>query len=116
MDEKRDLVVVAVRVRPPRTTDAQCCVSAGETPGAVITTDTSDERKGKQLAFGFARGFFWNAPETSSTRSVYEAVGRSLLEQALRGYNTSLLAYGQTGESFLLGNALHGTARPRVPT
>ena len=92
-----ELVVVAVRVRPPRLADALCCVSAGDSPGAVITTDTSEERKGKQLAFGFARGFFWNSPESSSTRAVYDAVGRALLEQALKGYNTSLLAYGQTG-------------------
>ena len=97
-----DAVVVAVRVRPPRSVaaadgqqpqQATVCVSAGETPGAVVTTDTSAERCGKQLQFVYSRAFF----EACSTREVYDAVGRAVLEQSLRGYNTSLLAYGQTG-------------------
>jgi len=86
---------VAVRVRPPRA-DQAVCVSAGETSGTVITTDNSAERNGKQLSFSYARAFFYDAPDPS-TRAVYDAVGRALVEQAMKGYNVSMLAYGQTG-------------------
>lgn len=95
MSDKESITVV-VRVRPPRTPDAQVCVSSGDAQGAVITTDNSAERNGKQLGFVYSGAFFWNSPEPCTNARLYEAAGRVLLNEALRGYNTSLLAYGQT--------------------
>lgn len=93
---EKDCVTVVVRVRPPRT-DAQVCVSAGDGRGAVITTDNSAERQGKQLGFVYTGAYFWNSPEPCTNHILYEANGRALLSEALKGFNTSLLAYGQTG-------------------
>lgn len=90
-------MTVVVRVRPPKTPDAQVCVSAGEAAGAVVTTDNSAERQGKQLGFVYSGAYFWNSPQPCTNSLLYEANGRSLLNEALKGYNTSLLAYGQTG-------------------
>jgi hypothetical protein len=86
-------VSVVVRVRPPRD-DGRLCVSA-EGASTVVTHDS--ERQGKALRFHFSRAFVWDAPGASTTRDLYEVVGKHLLQQALSGYHCSLLAYGQTG-------------------
>ncbi len=100
MDERQkkglEKVAVCVRVRPPRDGGGGLCVS-GEGGSTVLTHDSGQERQGKVLRFHFSRAFFWDTPGASTTRDLYEVVGRHLLSQALSGYHCSLLAYGQTG-------------------
>jgi hypothetical protein len=90
-------VAVVLRARPPRADRGRPCVSAGEGRGTVLTHDGGADRQGKVLSFSYTRAFFWDTPGASTTRDLYDAVGRTLLAQTLRGYHTSLLAYGQTG-------------------
>lgn len=95
-------VAVVVRVRPPRADGGRLCVSSeGET--TVLTHDSGQDRQGKALRFNFARAF-----AGCSTRTLYECIGRQILEQALAGYHVSLLAYGQTGAG---GAARRGAPR-----
>lgn len=108
---ERSHVEVVVRVRPPRADGGRLCIS-GEGDSTVLTHDSGPERQGKALRFTFSRAFLWEqggAAGASTTRDLYESVGRALLVQVLSGYHCSLLAYGQTGER--LRRALE---RPRV--
>jgi hypothetical protein len=97
MEALPDKVTVVVRARPPAAEGARTCVRGDEGGRDVLTSDGGGERAGKALRFTYSRAFFWDAPGASTTRDVYEGVGRHVLEQALAGFHTSLLAYGQTG-------------------
>ncbi|XP_037646950.1 kinesin-like protein KIF28P [Sebastes umbrosus] len=109
----KDCVKVAVRVRPfnKREGDAgsRCIVSM--VSNSITIQDPRESQSRRSFCFdyaywshsGFARdrsGLY--VPEEPGGRyadqdSVFQDLGEGILENALQGYNATLLAYGQTG-------------------
>eukprot|EP00003_Mantamonas_plastica_P027216 TRINITY_DN5785_c0_g1_i1.p1 TRINITY_DN5785_c0_g1~~TRINITY_DN5785_c0_g1_i1.p1 ORF type:complete len:649 (+),score=311.18 TRINITY_DN5785_c0_g1_i1:918-2864(+) len=56
-------------------------------------TSITDPVSGKVDRFTFDFSYFWD----SEQETVYNDLGRPMLEQALEGYNGTIFAYGQTG-------------------
>lgn len=83
-------VQVAVRVRPLNRSDAAddaiVILSDPVDPCSIVI---DDNRRGR--TFSFDHVFFGNQTE------VYNGVGKPLLQEAYKGFNTCLFAYGQTG-------------------
>jgi hypothetical protein len=113
MEALPDKVTVVVRARPPASEGARTCVRGDEGGRDVLTSD--GQGAGKALRFTYARSFFWDAPGASTTRDVFLAVGWHVLQQALAGFHTSLLAYGQTGACAWRTRAAVGTRRAAWP-
>lgn len=62
---------------------------------------TGDKEKKETKAFTFDRSF-WSAgdkndPSYASQQTLFDYLGRDILNHAFSGLNASLLAYGQTG-------------------
>eukprot|EP00066_Takifugu_rubripes_P018738 XP_011608004.1 PREDICTED: kinesin-like protein KIF28P [Takifugu rubripes] len=109
----KDCVKVAVRVRPfnKREKDAgsRCIVSM--VSSSITIQDPRDSQSRRSFSFDYAywshsgfvqdgRGLY--VPEEPGGRyadqnSVFKDLGEGILENALQGYNATLLAYGQTG-------------------
>ena len=64
-------------------------VCGGEERDEVNVTD----ERGRESAYGFDRVF---SPDATNA-NVFEEVGRPLVTSVLCGYNSTLMAYGQTG-------------------
>uniref|UniRef100_A0A8C9V7K7 Kinesin-like protein n=1 Tax=Scleropages formosus TaxID=113540 RepID=A0A8C9V7K7_SCLFO len=127
----KDRVKVAVRVRPfsKREEDAgsRCVVSMGPN-----TTTIMDPRSQQVRTFTFDysywshSGFLRNkeglfVPEEPGGRyadqsSVFQDLGQAILENALQGYNATLLAYGQTGSGKSYSMVGYGPNKGLVPT
>ncbi|XP_061671253.1 kinesin-like protein KIF28P [Syngnathoides biaculeatus] len=110
----KDCVKVAVRVRPfnkrERDAGSRCIVSMAAS--AVTIQDPRDPQCRRSFCFDYA---FWShsgyvvqdrtglyLPEEAGGRyadqeCVFQDLGEGILENALQGYNATLLAYGQTG-------------------
>ncbi|KAJ8571638.1 hypothetical protein ON010_g5197 [Phytophthora cinnamomi] len=100
-------VRVAVRVRPPLSTDEppQLCIAQAE---ADSTTGSSDNMLHFQLektqkCFRFDHVFL----STAKQIEVYNAALQPLLASLLHGFNVTVLAYGQTGsgKTYTMGGA-----------
>lgn len=94
-------VKVAVRVRPFNKRElglgSKCVVEVRPDGSSVTIADPAADpgvsAPPEPKAFAFDYAF-----DTDSTQQdVYARVGRPLLEQALRGFNATVFAYGQTG-------------------
>lgn len=75
--------------------------------GSVNSTDDDTNAK----AFSFDR-CLWSVnhdhPSYASQETVYETVGRELVDHVLQGFNIAVLAYGQTGSGktyTMMGNS-----------
>jgi hypothetical protein len=93
-----DSVRVAVRVRPfndreIRLGSKPCIKMQGEE-----TQITSPDGKVFKFTYDYS---YWSHDESASLFAsqeiVFNNLGRSVLDNAWQGYNTSLFAYGQTG-------------------
>ncbi|KEG14414.1 putative Unc104-like kinesin [Trypanosoma grayi] len=96
-----EAVNVAVRVRPPFTSESgqEVIVSMDPSLKAVYVKNRMDERQAFHVDMPV-----WSCVGTAidgsapvSQAALYEAVGRPLLHHALEGFNSTLMAYGQTG-------------------
>ncbi|XP_030635096.1 kinesin-like protein KIF28P [Chanos chanos] len=128
----KDCVKVAVRVRPfnKREKDAgsRCIVSVSS--NTVTIQDPRNEQTRRTFTFDYAywshSGFTRNrdglfVPEEAGGRyadqgSVFQDLGQGILENALQGYNATLLAYGQTGSGKSYSMVGYGPNKGLVPT
>eukprot|EP00762_Andalucia_godoyi_P002744 ANDGO_04515.mRNA.1 Osmotic avoidance abnormal protein 3 len=105
-------VKVAVRTRPfnqrEKDMNAEVCLKVeGDT---VFISNPSN---GKEEGFTFDHAYWIDSPQ----ESVYNDLGRPILDKALEGYNSTIFAYGQTGagKTFSMsGNAADEGIIPRL--
>ncbi|KAJ2329661.1 hypothetical protein GGI00_003889, partial [Coemansia sp. RSA 2681] len=110
-------VVVAVRCRPlnsrERARGAPCLVSmSGQQTVLEMPGDNEEEepvavavemrkKKKRQRTFTFDHSFWTagdaSAPGYASQQTVFESIGKAVLQHALSGYHCCVFAYGQTG-------------------
>ncbi|KAL6477242.1 hypothetical protein MHYP_G00130770 [Metynnis hypsauchen] len=128
----KDCVKVAVRVRPfnKREKDAgsRCIVSMSN--NIITIQDPRNQQNRRTFTFDHAfwshSGFVRNSPglfvpgedggRYADQVSVFEGLGQGVLENALQGYNATLLAYGQTGSGKSYSMLGYGPNKGLVPT
>uniref|UniRef100_A0A3P8RZ87 Si:rp71-84d9.1 n=1 Tax=Amphiprion percula TaxID=161767 RepID=A0A3P8RZ87_AMPPE len=127
----KDCVKVAVRVRPfnkrERDAGSRCVVSM--VSSSITIQDPRDSQNRRSFCFDYAywshSGFtrdnsgLW-VPEEPGGRyadqdSVFQDLGEGILENALQGYNATLLAYGQTGSGKSYSMVGYGPNKGLVP-
>eukprot|EP00759_Apiculatamorpha_spiralis_P039655 PhF_6_TR38590/c0_g1_i4/m.57379/K17914/KIF13; kinesin family member 13 len=84
-------VQVAIRIRPVNRadgTDTRLVVKADESEGNVVTSEF--EGKGK-------RTHYYDYVFAQGQEEVYDCIGKPMLAEAVKGFNTCMFAYGQTG-------------------
>ncbi|XP_073784313.1 kinesin-like protein KIF28P isoform X1 [Danio rerio] len=128
----KDCVKVAVRVRPfnkrERDAGSRCIISM--TSNSISIQDPRNSQNSRTFTFdytywshsGFSRnkdGLF--VPEETGGRyadqaSVFLDLGQGILDNALQGYNATLLAYGQTGSGKSYSMVGYGPNKGLIPT
>jgi kinesin family protein 1 len=104
---------IAVRVRPLSAEETakgcSCVIERVNNNGVRVWDPTSLDFRGSGdagLTASWSRDFFydhclWSVSSRDSNfanqQSIFEAVGRPVVDFVLAGYNTCVLAYGQTG-------------------
>ncbi|XP_054892669.1 kinesin-like protein KIF28 isoform X2 [Poeciliopsis prolifica] len=127
----KDCVKVAVRVRPfnkrERDAGSRCIISLVST--SISIQDPRDCHNRRSFCFDYA---YWShsgftkdqtglfVPEELGGRyadqhSVFQDLGVGILENALQGYNATLLAYGQTGSGKSYSMVGYGPNKGLVP-
>ncbi|KAK2948018.1 putative Kinesin-II 85 kDa subunit [Blattamonas nauphoetae] len=88
-----DSVVVGVRVRPLNSKEKkEKCTEIQKISGKSITvTDPASSKNTKTYSFDYVYG------PTTEQKTVFNDVGLLYLENAWKGFNCTLFAYGQTG-------------------
>ncbi|KAK2854215.1 hypothetical protein Q5P01_006876 [Channa striata] len=127
----KDCVKVAVRVRPfnkrERDAGSRCVVSM--VSSSITIEDPRDSHNRRSFCFDYAywshSGFSWDCrglfvPEEQGGRyadqeRVFRDLGEGILENALQGYNATLLAYGQTGSGKSYSMMGYGPNKGLVP-
>nr|XP_020445542.1 kinesin-like protein KIF28P isoform X2 [Monopterus albus] len=127
----KDCVRVAVRVRPfnkrERDAGSRCIVSM--VTSSVTIQDPRDSENRRSFCFDYAywshSGFtrdhsgLYVAEEPggryADQDSVFQDLGEGILENALQGYNATLLAYGQTGSGKSYSMVGYGPNKGLVP-
>eukprot|EP00753_Platysulcus_tardus_P020392 PLAT8018.2.p1 GENE.PLAT8018.2~~PLAT8018.2.p1 ORF type:complete len:1234 (-),score=747.63 PLAT8018.2:64-3765(-) len=114
-----DNVRVAVRVRPfngrEKAMNAVCCIKMNkETQQTMIVHEDGSERK---FTFDFSYNSFVDSdhPDYASQQIVYEDLGVDVLNNAWKGFNVSLFAYGQTGAGKSYSMVGYGPAKGVIP-
>uniref|UniRef100_A0A8C2WPY6 Si:rp71-84d9.1 n=1 Tax=Cyclopterus lumpus TaxID=8103 RepID=A0A8C2WPY6_CYCLU len=127
----KDCVKVAVRVRPfnkrERDAGSRCIVSM--VSSSITIQDPRESQSCRSFCFDYA---YWShssfardrsglyVPEEPGGRyadqnSVFQDLGEGILENALQGYNATLLAYGQTGSGKSYSMVGYGPNKGLVP-
>ncbi|XP_033972238.1 kinesin-like protein KIF28P [Trematomus bernacchii] len=127
----KDCVKVAVRVRPfnkrERDAGSRCIVSM--VTSSITIQDPRESQSRRSFCFDYA---YWShsgftrdrgglyVPEEPGGRysdqdSVFQDLGEGILENALQGYNATLLAYGQTGSGKSYSMVGYGPNKGLVP-
>ncbi|KTF81443.1 hypothetical protein cypCar_00024724, partial [Cyprinus carpio] len=128
----KDCVQVAVRVRPfnkrERDAGSRCIISV--TNNNIIIQDPRNPQNSRTFTFdytywshsGFSRnkdGLFVSE-ETggryADQESVFLDLGQGIHDNALQGYNATLLAYGQTGSGKSYSMVGYGPNKGLIPT
>ncbi|KAK6304227.1 hypothetical protein J4Q44_G00248130 [Coregonus suidteri] len=128
----KDCVKVAVRVRPfnkrERDAGSHCIISMASS--TITIQDPRNSQSPRSFCFDYA---YWShsgftrdrsglyVPEEPGGRyadqgSVFQDLGEGILENALQGYNATLLAYGQTGSGKSYSMVGYGPNKGLVPT
>uniref|UniRef100_A0AAZ1X2X6 Kinesin motor domain-containing protein n=1 Tax=Oreochromis aureus TaxID=47969 RepID=A0AAZ1X2X6_OREAU len=127
----KDCVKVAVRVRPfnkrERDAGSRCIISM--VSSSITIQDPRDSQNRRSFCFDYAywshsgftrdhRGVY--VPEEPGGRyadqvSVFQDLGEGILENALQGYNATLLAYGQTGSGKSYSMMGYGPNKGLIP-
>ncbi|KAG7465773.1 hypothetical protein MATL_G00157120 [Megalops atlanticus] len=128
----KDCVKVAVRVRPfnkrERDAGSRCIITMSS--NATTIQDPRNQQARRTFTFDHAywshSGFVRNKdglflPEEQGSRyadqsHVFQDLGEGILENALQGYNATLLAYGQTGSGKSYSMVGYGPNKGLVPT
>ncbi|XP_030388492.1 kinesin-like protein KIF13A isoform X2 [Scaptodrosophila lebanonensis] len=100
-----DKIKVAVRVRPFNRREIElgtkCIVEMEKQQTILQNPPTLDKIERKQpKTFAFDHCFYSLSPEDdnfASQETVFDCVGRDILDNAFQGYNACIFAYGQTG-------------------
>ena len=95
-DKKKSIERVKVTVRARPLTSEDIKFSGKDTIIEEINTELSNisiKKDSDRKAFGFDSVF----DENSTQKNVYLKVGKPVIESVLSGYNSTILAYGQTG-------------------
>ncbi|XP_061385500.1 kinesin-like protein KIF13B isoform X4 [Danaus plexippus] len=100
-----DKIKVAVRVRPFNRRElelgTQCVVEMdGQQTILQYPQSTHDKDRKQPKTFAFDHCFFSlepTLPHFASQKTVFECLGRDILDNAFDGYNACIFAYGQTG-------------------
>ncbi|XP_034476014.1 kinesin-like protein KIF13A isoform X4 [Drosophila innubila] len=100
-----DKIKVAVRVRPFNRREIELgtkCIVEMEKQQTILQNPPSLEKMERKQpkAFAFDHCFYSLNPEDDSFASqetVFDCVGRDILDNAFQGYNACIFAYGQTG-------------------
>ncbi|XP_055686060.1 kinesin-like protein KIF13A isoform X2 [Lutzomyia longipalpis] len=100
-----DKVKVAVRVRPFNRRElelgTQCVVEMEGQQTILHNVTNMDKMDRKQpKTFAFDHCFYstdYDATHFASQETVFDSVGRDILDNAFQGYNACIFAYGQTG-------------------
>uniref|UniRef100_A0A8C2F6K6 Si:rp71-84d9.1 n=1 Tax=Cyprinus carpio TaxID=7962 RepID=A0A8C2F6K6_CYPCA len=124
----KDCVQVAVRVRPfnkrERDAGSRCIISV--TNNNISIQDPRNPQNSRTFTFdytywshsGFSRnkdGLFVSE-ETGGRYSVFLDLGQGIHDNALQGYNATLLAYGQTGSGKSYSMVGYGPNKGLIPT
>lgn len=75
--------------------------TCSRTPTELSSLLFSDSRRKQPKTFAFDHCFYSLNPEDDSFASqetVFDCVGRDILDNAFQGYNACIFAYGQTGK------------------
>ncbi|XP_039521725.1 kinesin-like protein KIF28P [Pimephales promelas] len=128
----KDCVKVAVRVRPfnkrERDAGSRCVISM--TSNNISIQDPRNPQNSRTFTFDYTywshSGFIRNkdglfVPEEAGGRyadqtSVFLDLGQGILDNALQGYNATLLAYGQTGSGKSYSMIGYGSNKGLIPT
>ncbi|XP_026738887.1 kinesin-like protein KIF13A isoform X3 [Trichoplusia ni] len=100
-----DKIKVAVRVRPFNRRELELgtqCVVEMESQQTVLQYPQSahDKERKQPKTFAFDHCFYSldpALPHFASQKTVFECLGRDILDNAFDGYNACIFAYGQTG-------------------
>ncbi|CAG9796373.1 unnamed protein product [Diatraea saccharalis] len=100
-----DKIKVAVRVRPFNRRELELgtqCVVDMEAQQTVLRypQSTHDKDRKQPKSFAFDHCFYSldpGLPHFASQKTVFECLGRDILDNAFDGYNACIFAYGQTG-------------------
>lgn len=100
-----DKIKVAVRVRPFNRRELELgtqCVVEMESQQTVLQYPQSahDKERKQPKTFAFDHCFYSldsSLPNFASQKTVFECLGRDILDNAFDGYNACIFAYGQTG-------------------
>ncbi|XP_072940106.1 kinesin-like protein KIF13A isoform X5 [Epargyreus clarus] len=100
-----DKIKVAVRVRPFNRRElelgTQCVVEMdGQQTILQYPQSTHDKERKQPKTFAFDHCFYSlesTLPNFASQKTVFECLGRDILDNAFDGYNACIFAYGQTG-------------------
>ena len=93
-------VKIAVRVRPllPQEKDRDVYNIIAMKGNSTTITNPVETTVTKTFTFDYS---YWSMdptqPQFASQDTVYEGMGRDMLNHAFDGYNTCIFAYGQTG-------------------
>ncbi len=98
MTESQSSFKVYVRVRPlvekEKNTDSCVkCVANQKLDDNVVLKDMKNELKDSKIVYSFDKAF----DVYHDQQIVYDVIGKSIIENIHKGYNTCLFAYGQTG-------------------
>jgi len=93
MNKNSDNIQVIIRVRPfsegERREDSKSCVLTDPSRPNCIILDAKPEQK--------FFNFDWVGNERTTQQDIFEAIGKSMVQTCLEGYNCCIFAYGQTG-------------------
>ncbi|XP_060808553.1 kinesin-like protein KIF13B isoform X2 [Amyelois transitella] len=99
-----DKIKVAVRVRPFNRRElelgTQCVVDMDGQQTILQYPQAHDKERKQPKTFAFDHCFFSlepSAPHFASQETVFNCLGRDILDNAFEGYNACIFAYGQTG-------------------
>ncbi|XP_063899728.1 kinesin-like protein KIF13A isoform X6 [Helicoverpa armigera] len=100
-----DKIKVAVRVRPFNRRELELgtqCVVEMESQQTILQIPQSAHEKERRQpkTFAFDHCFYSldpSLPHFASQKTVFECLGRDILDNAFDGYNACIFAYGQTG-------------------
>jgi len=123
-----EAVKVAVRIRPfngrEKDRNSKCCLSMEGAQTLIIDPDSGES---KDFAFDFS---YWShdgfheddkgeligdGPKYATQRMVFDDLGQGVLDNAQKGFNCSLFAYGQTGAGKSFSMVGYGVNKGIVP-
>lgn len=124
-------VKVAVRVRPfnsrEKDRNSKCCIEMPNKTMTRIQDPDNPDQPPKEFSFDFS---YWShdgyevnaegmcvqtAPNYADQRTVFDDLGQGVLNNAFKGFNCSLFAYGQTGAGKSYSMVGYGPNKGIVP-